>query len=406
MSTPQTLHLGMGVTSLVFVEVAPLRDNSETAAQGPAISVSSPRAKLILRRKTLRSLVSKHESAQMFRDSSDMNEAPRNATDAPSPLISGSLSFPTDESDLCWARLVKSDRVVPIVFLLSDNPAIIDPIPCWIVGYGYLQNSFSAEDRIEVIVTDSTLVRVLPVEEAYVGPDPRELIALSKVDQSVSNDWKSIMMGECCHPPLSAEMISQVLCNHDEETVRALSLRMSMLLAQPISVGTTADALALKRKHEHRKRAINGAIGSYIQSKDSAGDFPAAQSPDRSQNTSVTTSNTTKMTSNVPSSLREGALIVHSPNHGAGKTLLVRAIAQERLKCQAIHIIQPSSLLAKYGIHADAGLESFLHAIVISAACRQQSVCIILDNLDAMLSPVGRASAGDAAMPVLKAIGE
>jgi SpoVK/Ycf46/Vps4 family AAA+-type ATPase len=99
---------------------------------------------------------------------------------------------------------------------------------------------------------------------------------------------------------------------------------------------------------------------------------------------------------------------VHSPNRGAGKTLLVRAIAQERLRCDAIHVVEPTVLLSQYGIHADAALESLLHSIVMSAACQQESICIILDHLDAMLPSLSssRANAGDAAMPVLKAMGK
>jgi ATP-dependent 26S proteasome regulatory subunit len=147
---------------------------------------------------------------------------------------------------------------------------------------------------------------------------------------------------------------------------------------------------------------MHNALDSYTRSKD---DNDAAGKP-RSPKRADVSSNTAG--SKVPLSLQEGALIVHSPNHGAGKTLLVRAIAQERLKCQAIHVIQPTSLLAQYGIDADAALESLLHSIVISAACQQKSICIILDHLDAMVPPPrsSRTSDGDAAMPVLKAIGE
>jgi hypothetical protein len=106
----------------------------------------------------------------------------------------------------------------------------------------------------------------------------------------------------------------------------------------------------------------------------------------------------------------EPSLIVHSSNHAAGKTLLVQAIAASKLipHYPLIHVIPASSLLAKFGIHADAALESLLHGMIVSAAvspCR--SICIILDQLDVMVPPhlSGRSSSGDSAVPILNATG-
>jgi hypothetical protein len=200
------------------------------------------------------------------------------------------------------------------------------------------------------------------------------------------------MTGASCQRPLSDELLEDVLRNHDATTVQALTLRMSLLMTQPITIGTTADAVILKRKRLHRSHAIQTALDSYC-SIGTPVDFKT---------------HLDAKTTDVPSSLREGALILHSPNHGAGKTLLAQAIAQDKLKCKIIHVIQPGALLAQYGIHADAALESLLHSIVISAACRRESSCIILDHLDAMLPPKvsGRTSTGDAAVAVLNAIGE
>lgn len=402
-SSSQTLHLGSHVIPLVFVEVVPLITGQMGFQSTARPTLSSPRVKLLLRRKTQGSLVTSHNSVQMLWDMNEISTMPQNGTSGSPPLMCGSLSFPMDEkSNLCTACLAKSRRIVPVVFLPSDNPTEVDPIPCWIVGYG-VENRGLAENSMEVIVTESTLVQVLPPQTATIRSDTQEFSTLLAVDplpiQPVQNDWKSIMTGESCQPPLSTEMMDEVLHNHDAETVRALSLRMSMLLAQPVAIGTTVDALISRHKFQSRKRAISGALDSYFRFKHStAGDSYPVPPPSNHDGT----------VNNIPTFLQEGALIVHSPHHGAGKTLLVQAIAQERLKCQAIHTIQPTSLLAQYGIHADAALESLLHAIVVRAACKQQSVCIILDHLNAMVPPlyVSRASAGDAAMPVLKAIGE
>lgn len=100
------------------------------------------------------------------------------------------------------------------------------------------------------------------------------------------------------------------------------------------------------------------------------------------------------------------SLLVHSPNHADGKTVLVQAIAKDHLGCSLIHIIRPGVLLAKYGSQADAALETQLHSILTSAACRSEKICIILDHIDMMMPPQwsGRSSGGDAALPVLTAM--
>jgi hypothetical protein len=99
----------------------------------------------------------------------------------------------------------------------------------------------------------------------------------------------------------------------------------------------------------------------------------------------------------------------------------VATIATTALRCQAVHIIQASTLFAKYGASgADAALESLLHAIVVSAAVRgmcasssigcgdkgEGSVCIILDHLESFVPPsmMGAYNDGDPAIPALNSI--
>jgi hypothetical protein len=102
--------------------------------------------------------------------------------------------------------------------------------------------------------------------------------------------------------------------------------------------------------------------------------------------------------------LRDGALLVHSPDHGAGKTEVIKAIARCRLgrRPVAVHVIRPDAMLARYGIHADTALQCVVHAIAMQAAVRRQAVCIVLDGLEVVLSPTkGDGGGGDAAVPVL-----
>ena len=387
-SSSNTLYLGSGVTPLVFVEVTPLLNIHRS--DHPSPSLSAPRIKLLLRQRPLCSAFKKNESTHILWD--DMQ--PVTGTNNSSALISGSLldCLAENESHPLWACLLESRQRVPVAYLPSEDPTKVDACPCWIVGYA-VRNSFTAEKTTEAVVTDSTLVRILPVKSAAFLSES-SLPVPSVPDLEL---WKRQLTGELCQEPFSKDFLDEILHNHDEETVKALTLRMSLLMTQTIAIGTTADALVLRRKRQLRSLAIERALDSYHAVKT----IPATYDAIHSNGNGV-------QGDRVPPYLREGALLVQSPNHGAGKTLLVQAIAQLKLKCNAVHVIQPGPLLAQYTVHADAALESLLHAIVMSAACRQESICIILDHLDAMLPPKmsGRTSYGDAAVPVLNAIGE
>lgn len=387
-SSSNTLYLGSGVTPLVFVEVTPLVIIDASDHQMP--SLSAPRVKLLLRQRNLCSAFTKNESTHILRD--DMQ--PTTGTNDSSALISGSLLAcrTENDSDPRWVCLQASRQRVPVAYLPSDDPTKVDACPCWMVGYA-MQNSFTAEKTIKAIVADSTLVRILPAKSAAFLSES-SLPVPSMPDLVL---WKTQLTGESYQEPFSKDLLDEILHNHDAETVRALTLRMSLLMTQSIAIGTTADALVLRRKRQHRSCAIERALDSYRANRT----IPAA-------NDATHLDGDNEKGERVPPYLREGALLVQSPNHGAGKTMLVQAIAQVNLKCKAVHVIQPGALLAQYTFHADTALESLLHAIVMSAACRQESICIILDHLDAMLPPKmsGRTSSGDAAVPVLNAIGE
>jgi hypothetical protein len=236
-SSLQSRYLGSGSIPLVFVEVTPLETVPKVGflpVPNRTPCLSAPCLKLLLRRKTLRSTVSKVESAQMLLDRGQTSSSAASATVESSGMVHGPLSFPAeDSSDLRWARLENSDRIVPVVFLPSENPSVIDPVPCWIVGYG-VQSPFTSETRVEAVVSDSTLVRVCPTTLAKIGSDPQKLTSnpVELPFTSSAQDWKCLLTGESRQPLMSVEMIDEVFHNHDEETIRALSLRMSMLLTQ------------------------------------------------------------------------------------------------------------------------------------------------------------------------------
>jgi ATP-dependent 26S proteasome regulatory subunit len=185
-------------------------------------------------------------------------------------------------------------------------------------------------------------------------------------------------------------MEEEVLQNHNQQTIDELYLKLSTTMI-PIRIGTTRDAFRVQKEQERQLIKIKQSIQAFC--------------------CESTIEETIHKTSTLPRNNKAGlqlwpSLIVHSPNHGDGKTLLVQAIVKKRLGCSSIHVVRPGALLAKYGIRADAALESQLHAIIVSTACRNQSICIILDQLDTMMPPrlSGRSSSGDSALPVLNSM--
>ena len=265
---------------------------------------------------------------------------------------------------------------IPVVFLPSNDPTQLDPIPCVVKAYGTPERH--PVGCHNVLVTSSTLVRILP---------PRPPI--------LKDPWRPMnvyhqLVGEEGHDFLPPDFQDEVLINHNPETVRALALRMSMQCSRDIRIGTTKDALLLRQqslgRDEDMTRAIHARLGILARSEDQ-----------------TTTSNSS---SNSPRSIPwEASLLIHSPNHADGKTLLVQAVAK-KIGCTRIHILRAGPILAKYGIYADAALESILHGILVSAAVHSHPVCILLDHLDTFMPPSlsGRSGTGDASIPVLNAL--
>eukprot|EP00532_Pseudo-nitzschia_australis_P005912 CAMPEP_0168163188 /NCGR_PEP_ID=MMETSP0139_2-20121125/237_1 /TAXON_ID=44445 /ORGANISM="Pseudo-nitzschia australis, Strain 10249 10 AB" /LENGTH=850 /DNA_ID=CAMNT_0008080055 /DNA_START=62 /DNA_END=2614 /DNA_ORIENTATION=+ len=301
-----------------------------------------------------------------------------------------------------------SHQIFPIVYIPSDNPTSIDRQPCCIIAYAYRNHVDAASERgsspnqANVSIchfSQDTLVRILP---------PRLAINPFLLDRQYSSSSLSVLpttpmpslfqfrRESMLHDLLGEEgsnniitdtMIEEILRNHNQETVDELNLKLSAVMGS-INIGTTYDAFRTKEKQEQQMRKIQKSIQDFsVESKQ------------------ITLFNDKRKKSGSANSRSWPSLIVHSPNHADGKTLLVQALAK-RLGCPSVHVIRPGALLAKYGIRADAALESQIHSILMSAACRDQKVCIILDQLDTMLPSrlSGRSSAGDAALPVFNAI--
>ena len=164
-------------------------------------------------------------------------------------------------------------------------------------------------------------------------------------------------------------------------------------------VGTTDDAVSLWQEDKRRRKRIDRALDSILALNE------------KSSN-EVTSQNNHDNTFD-HGFLQDGALTVHDPTHGSGKSTLVATIARTKLNCNAIHMINASTLFAQYGASgADAALESLLHRIVLSAAVVNMNtnsigkICIVLDNLESFVHPgmSGGRDTGDPAIPALNAI--
>ena len=396
---------------LIYVEIVPLVPTRSGKDQEPPTTVptfSSPLVKLEL---IERCNAAQYSFRTEYKDGSheirplcilwddDVNQATREMTDpaaavaAATTLASSGLLFlpsSADSGDLCEQgdrnEAKRNDAVQPVLYLHSDDPSFLEPWPCYCRAFAAVPPVASARtattptpttttisSSAEVVVTSSTLVRILP-----------------NPDRGSEHLMKFQLTGELPEPPLSDERQQDVLQNQNRATVRELTLRMKRLWSEPVQIGTTVDALRNKQRDDFRKQRLRNAL--------QAGDCPVARADGNQRSTRGDSNNN----NSAASLFRDGSLLVHSPDHGAGKTLLVQAIAQ-KLGCHRIHVIRPGPLFAKYGVQADAALETILHQTVCAAAIRHERVCVVLDHLEAML-PSGMASPGDAAEPALNGI--
>lgn len=293
-------------------------------------------------------------------------------------------------------------RSSPVFYFPSDDPSTLDSLPCCVRIYSQRIRFSSQQSTSLVAFQPACLVRILPVSTARSGtyqPDTnRWIMDLAKTmpawyEQQQLLDALSAESGD---EFLSEELQREVQINHNEDTIHQLTARLSLLLSQTVSIYTTADAKQLQIERQQRRLKMAQAARGYCQMKNLTLRQPndCGVSPEGS----ILKSHPVEW---------EPSLIVHSPNHADGKTMLVQAIAHS-VGCSRIHLIRPGALLAKYGVQADTALESLLHSIIISAAVCGESICIIMDHLDSLMPArlSGRSTTGDAGAAVANAIGK
>lgn len=342
-------------------------------------------------------------------------------------VLSGWLSKGKVQCDAHWKRSL----LYPIIMIPSSDPTNHDGMPCVVrvfsMAHVYQENTKANEytamdDKLRI--TNGTLVQIVPSVMCDWISDKHEICRIVQSPVAPVRDLalKDEMFSRnvsLIHELSGILSVHQdyddkdVLLGYEEETVRALTIRMNSLLQRRIMVGTTVDATRQWNERMNRRRRMSKAFDRI---------FSAGSKPDRNacndDNERIKGPNETLVVvDSFPPA--DGALTVHNPIHGSGKTTLVATIAATKLRCQAVHIIHAPTLFAKYGASgADAALESLLHAAVVSAAVRgictasstgrdkEGSICIILDHLESFVPPsmMGAYNDGDPAIPTLNSI--
>jgi hypothetical protein len=415
MGPPTSLYIGSSSIPILFAEVIPIELGATSVVVPPLSNFGVKQ--FLLRETDVTSIIGaaitgnnvSNESQLFIRWKEESNNKDgtvtsgyifQNQTIASSPGSDDHVESSTDQ------------EVFPLVYIPSDDPTIIDGQPCCIIAYTYRDHLSAAtcrelydrEDSSMCYFVRGTLIRMLPPRLAVNLPG-RQSSFRKGLDNNTSLNSSSqlssfylrreLMLNDLLGEEGSTNTISdsmeeEVLQNHNQQTIDELYLKLSTTMI-PIRIGTTRDAFRVQKEQERQLIKIKQSIQAFC--------------------CESTIEETIHKTSTLPRNNKAGlqlwpSLIVHSPNHGDGKTLLVQAIVKKRLGCSSIHVVRPGALLAKYGIRADAALESQLHAIIVSTACRNQSICIILDQLDTMMPPrlSGRSSSGDSALPVLNSM--
>lgn len=307
---------------------------------------------------------------------------------------------------VCQGKMADEDSEEDLLCFPTNDPTNLASWPCKCRGFARSidlnplvsldwEQRENQRRRFPVIVTDSTLVRVLPCYHTqHCG-----------CNNAKGMMWKDQLTGDTSIQ-MDHNWVDGVFATHNSKTTLPdLTLRMQRLLtADPVNIGTTANALeeqALRKAARlSRERKINVALRSLYTKTEKCGQPTAEKISEVRRPTTSTL-------------FRDGALLVHSPDHGDGKTALVQSIAQCRLGFRgttvAVHVIRLVAVMARYGVHADTALQCTIHAIAMQSAVRNRPVCIILDGLEAIISPLSHqqsasSSLGDASLPVLLGI--
>jgi hypothetical protein len=392
--------------------------------------------------------------------------------DHQSNIISGNLIFRGKDTSITVAEsqstttnmhhISSSTVALHVTYLKSDDPLDEQGVPCYLRGYLLAKETLfeynnrccnlgpMLVDEHHCMVTDDTIIQICHPNDVFHYLDPTNSGLLDTIVTRCDYDLHSALLGsfnisqpqqlvqqhdrnrsQSFTPSVKQDVeiekklvttknnrpIYSYLACYNKQTVDALSLRMSTMLSNTVYIGTTRHALSMRKKKLHELELMNKELHTFRRSMN--------QTHGRPIEDIGVTKKKKKKNSIVPLLLREGAILVHNSYHNSGKTTLVKAIATDFLRCDAVHIISAPVLFAKYGTSADAALETMLHELAMRCAVVQRSsttngkcqqnqsnpsgqcakLCIILDHFETFL-PVPRQAGSGPYLPVLNAMGE
>lgn len=364
------IYLGSALQPLVYLEVEPLQLDDAHITANSSPELISAFVKLQFMKTTFSSALESQRPILGVRW--DGQEKFLNAKDS-----TPSRSSPSLRSGILFT-VSQSGKEHPIVFLEQTNPLILRrvwPCRCRVYSLNDALSRFSPQSQSRFVVTEATLVRVLPLQS------------------NIQESWKGQLTGELREHSKSS--IRGVFHTQNPEVIYELKMRMKQLLLRAVTIGTTEDAYYLEKNRRKRISNIQASVQNYM--KKATTIKPSAVDNKETLDNRLGDYSTINL-------FQQSCLILHSPDHCAGKTALVETIA--RNICDVVHIIRPGPILAKYGVNGDAALETIIHEIILAAAIKRQSIGIVLDHLESFV-PASLSAAidepGDAANPILNA---
>jgi hypothetical protein len=336
-------------------------------------------------------------------------------------IVSGTIRIQTDSSDIKLASELSDRNSVSVIYLKSDNPLCESGVPCILRGHTFGDDHIRQPNKlafdapeIKCSVINATVVQVLPpvnIKNACSGRNWDLCTTLligeldyQRFDSNIHNRNQTDIDSRF---PKTFPMTA---C-YDKEIVRALTLRMSIMLLNTTWIGTTPQALSFWKRYKEKSTKQEELLNFYnLQQKCCIEQnlHPLAQST--IQQAEAIPKRISEHES-VPYLLREGALLLYNSHPNSGKTTLITEIAKEVFECDAVHVLSAPAIFAKYGTSADAALETILHELVLRGIVNARTpkqrfiarVCVVLDHFESFID---NGTNIDSYTPVLNSMGK
>ena len=188
---------------------------------------------------------------------SEMN-ASSSTSDETENIISGMIQLQSKSSKHCNSKPEYDSNSIPIIYLKSDDPLCESGVPCLLRGYmfDYSEEPITSEmifhqrcfTRCSVVIgTSVQILNPVDVETINRGDIRNNLAPLlsrqvDRCGESINSNSTEMQSQTQPSEFPSPNIYSKLSC-YDQEAVRGLALRMSIMLMNTAWVGTTPNAL-------------------------------------------------------------------------------------------------------------------------------------------------------------------